>query len=190
MCAVLALLALLLAFPARAGSPEPGSPAPLLSVEDVLERTLTAPIPGRVTLLSFASTSQGEAVGEVARALRVAHPELEVVSFIDVSAYPRLARGFVRREMAKRHGRAVADTRAAFVRAGKTPPADLDVRIHIIPDFEAASFARYGAAGDGNHPRLVLVGADGRIAAVFAPSPQLAEVEAAVAQLVAPAAAP
>lgn len=182
VCAAL-LCGLFLGPPAHAGSPDPGTRAPPLAVVDVLDRPFVVPVPGRVTLLFFASPANGEAMGEIARALRVAHPELEIISFIDVSGYPRLAHGFVRRAIAKRHGRAVADTRDAFVRAGKTPPEDLDARIHIVPDFEAANFERYGAGGSENQPCLVLVDADGRIASGFDKSPRLADVEAALSAL-------
>lgn len=132
-------------------------------------------------LLSFASPSTGEAVGEIARALRVEHPELEILSFIDLSSFPGFVHGLVRSRIAKRHEAAVEATRAAFARAGKAAPADLDARIHIVPDFEAKSCKTYGVSDDGNQPRLVLIGADGRIEAIF-PNPSLAEVRAAIAQ--------
>ena len=166
---------------AFAAEPRGGDTAPVLAVQDVRGRALVAPVPGHVTLLSFASTSTGEAVGEIARALRVEHPELEILSFIDVSGYPGFTHGLVRRQIAKRQADAVEATRAAFVRAGKTPPDDLDARIHIIPDFDGRYFASYGASGDVNQPRMVLIGADGRIRATFAKPPLLADVKAAVA---------
>ena len=166
---------------AFAAEPRAGDAAPVLAVEDVRGRELAAPVPGHVTLLSFASTSTGEAVGEIARALRVEHPELEILSFIDVSGYPGFTRGVVRRQIEKRQAAAVEATRTAFVRAGKTPPDDLDARIHIIPDFDARYFAVYGASGDTNQPRMVLIGGDGRIRATFAKTPLLADVKAAVA---------
>jgi hypothetical protein len=121
-------------------------------------------------------------VGEIARALRVEHPELEILSFIDLSAYPGFTHGVVRRRIEKHQAGAVEATRAAFARAGKTAPDDLDARIHIIPDFDAKGFEAYGASGDANQPMIVLIGADGRIRASFARTPSLAEVRAAVAR--------
>jgi hypothetical protein len=113
--------------------------------------------------------------------MRVEHPELEILSFIDLSGYPGFMHGVVRRQIAKRQEGAVEATRAAFLRAGKTAPDDLDARIHIIPDFAAQSCKTYGASDDRHQSRLVLIGADGRIEAVFA-NPSLADVRAAVAK--------
>jgi hypothetical protein len=112
--------------------------------------------------------------------MRVEHPGLEILSFIDLSGYPGFMHGVVRRRIAKRQAGAVEATRAAFARAGKTAPDDLDARIHIIPDLDAKSCKAYGASNDGNQPAIVLIGADGRIKAIFA-NPALAEVKAAIA---------
>jgi hypothetical protein len=179
MLATVALL-LLAASSAFAAPPQPGDLAPPLAPEDIKGRALAVPAPGHVMLLSFASPSAGEAVGEIARALRVEHPELEILSFIDLSGYPGFMHGVVRRRIATRQAGAVEVTKAAFARAGKTAPDDLDARIHIIPDFDAKSCKAYGASDDGNQPLLVLIGADGRIKASFA-NPALAEVQAAIA---------
>jgi hypothetical protein len=97
------------------------------------------------------------------------------------ASFPRFMHGVVRRRIAKRQAAAVEATRAAFTRAGKTAPADLDARIHIIPDLDAESCKTYGASDDENQPRLVLIGADGRIEAIFA-NPALSEVRAALAK--------
>ncbi|MEN8158440.1 MAG: hypothetical protein ABFS41_00045 [Myxococcota bacterium] len=125
------------------------------------------PIPGRTTLLSFASPSNGEAVGAIAREVRVDHPELEVVSFIDLSSYPRLARGWMRRAIVKRQAGAVLETLEAFANAGRTAPPGLAERVYVIPDFEAEAFARYAVADTGERPLMVLIGADAVVRAVF-----------------------
>jgi hypothetical protein len=70
---------LLLASAAFAGPPVPGEPTLRHVPVDAVGRSIALPIPGRVTLLTFAGPSSGEAVGAVARALRVAHPELEIL---------------------------------------------------------------------------------------------------------------
>jgi hypothetical protein len=163
---------LLLATAAQAAPPAPGERAAPLAATDALGRELAVPIPGRVLLLSFASPATGEAAGEIARALRVAHPDLEILSFIDLSSYPRLMHGFVRREIVKRQRGGVEETRAAFAAAGKVAPEDLAERVHVIPDFDAQGCRRYGADEAGALPLLVLVGADGLVkATLVAPSP-------------------
>lgn len=106
---------------------------------------------------------------------------LEILSFIDLSSFPRLLRGFVRREIVKRQASAVEATRAAFARAGKTAPPDLATRVHVIPDFGAESCRAYGVGDTGKQPVMVLIGADGLVKAIFG-SPSLAEVKAAVAR--------
>jgi hypothetical protein len=182
----LAPLACLLLLAAPAAALEAGDAAPALAATDVRGRAFAVPARGRVTLLSFASPSTGEAAGEITRAVRVEHPELEIVSFIDLSRFPGFAREFVAGEMEQRHEDAVRKTQAAFARAGKRAPEDLDARIHIVPDFEAKSCERYGASDTGKRPLLVVVGADGRVVAVFAEAPALAGVEAAVAGALGP----
>jgi hypothetical protein len=171
---------LIAAYPALAPALEAGDAAPPLAPTDIRGRALAVPAPGRVMLLSFASPATGEAAGEVTRAIRVEHPELEILAFIDLSEYPAFARGVVRGRIEKRHADAVARTKAAFARAGKTAPDDLDARIHIVPDFDAESCKAYGANEPANQPLIVLIGADGRIEATFAEAASLAEVKAAV----------
>lgn len=172
---------LLVASAALAAPLGPGDAAPPLAAEDALGRALAVPVAGRLTLLSFASASTGQAAGEIARAIRVEHPELEIVSFIDLSSYPRLARGFVRREIKQRQESAVKETEAAFARAGRTAPADLATRVHVIPDFEAEGCKAYGVCDTVRQPVMVLVGADGRVRSLFE-EPSLVEVLTAVAR--------
>jgi hypothetical protein len=158
---------LLFASAASAEPPRPGELATRLAPTDSLGRRVPVPVPGRATLISFASPSNGEAVGAIAREIRVEHPELEVVSFIDVSSYPRLAHGWLQRAILKRQAGAVAETHAAFARAGKTAPPDLSERTFVIPDFEADAFARYDATDTDERPLMVLIGADAVVKAVF-----------------------
>jgi len=177
-----AALLLLAASSAFAASPKPGDAAPSLAPEDIKGRALTVPAPGHVTLLSFASRSTAEAAGEITRAMRVEHPGLEILAFIDVSGFPGFMHGVVKGRIAERQEAALKATRAAFAKAGKTAPDDLDARIHIIPDFDAKSFETYGASDTRNQAVIVLIGADGRVKAIFAKTPSLAEVRAAVAR--------
>jgi hypothetical protein len=182
MRALWIVVALLVASVALADGPRPGERAPPLARTDAEGRLFSIPAPGRVTLLSFASPSNGESVGEIARAIRIAHPGTEIVSFIDLSGYPRLAHGLVRREMQRRQRSAVLATQDAFRRVGKTAPPDLAERVHIIPDFEASTFASYGVGDAGTRPVMLLIGADGLVKARFEP-PSRRAVEAAVASL-------
>jgi len=160
----------------------PGDEAPPLTPRDIKGRALAVPHPGHAMLLSFASQSTGSAAGEITRAIRLEHPELEILSFIDLSSFPGFARGIVRGRIEKRHEEAVVDTKAAFAKAGKTAPADLDAQIHIVPDFDAESCKAYGASDPGDQPVIVLIGADGRIEATFTKPPSLDELKAAVAR--------
>jgi hypothetical protein len=180
LLAPVAALVLLAACPPPATALEAGDAAPALAAKDVRGRALAVPASGRVLLLSFASPADGEAVGEITRAIRVEHPELEIVSFIDLSGFPGFARGVVTREIEQRHEQAVRKTRAAFDEAGKRAPEDLDARIHIVPDFDARSCARYGAGDGGQRPVIVVVGANGRVETILAPARALSDVKAAV----------
>jgi hypothetical protein len=158
---------LLLAAAAAAGPPDPGQRARALRATDVRGREIAVPIPGRLTLLAFASFSNGEAVGAISRELRVDHPEIENLSFLDLSGVPRVARGLMRQAIVMRQAGAVEEMRKAFVRAGKVPPTDLHERAYVIPDFEAEHFAAYGVLDTDTRPRMMLIGADGVVKAVF-----------------------
>jgi hypothetical protein len=172
---------LLAALPTVAGALQAGDAAPRLAPRDVRGRALEVPAPGRVMLLSFASAATGAALGKLTRAIRVEHPQLEQLAFIDLSRFPAFLRSFLTGEIAKRQADAVRETQAAFARAGRPAPDQLDARTHIVPDFEAQHCAAYGAGDDAHQPRLVLIGADGRVKAIFARAPALADVEEAVA---------
>ena len=178
----LAVLLLLAAYPAFAAALEAGDAAPPLAPTDIRGRALAVPTPGRAMLLSFASPSTGEAAGEITRAIRVEHPELEILAFVDLSSFPAVARGFVRGRIEERHAAALAKTKAAFAAAGKTAPADLDARIHIVPDFDADGCKAYGASDGENQPVIVLIGANGRIESIFSKARALGDVKAAVAR--------
>ena len=158
---------LLLAAAAAAGPPDPGQRARALRATDALGREIAVPIPGRLTLLAFASYSNGEAVGAISRELRVDHPEIENLSFLDLSGVPRVARGLMRQAIVMRQAGAVEEMREAFARAGKVPPNDLDERAYVIPDFEAEHFAAYGVLDTDTRPRMLLIGPDGVVKAVF-----------------------
>jgi hypothetical protein len=170
---------LLFASAALAGPPSPGQPAVRHATVDALDRSIALPIPGRVTLLSFAGPSSGEAVGVVARDLRVAHPGLEILSFLDFSSYPGFSHGFLRRQVVKRQRSAVQETRDAFARAGKPAPDDLDDHVHVIPDFSAENFAHYGVSEAAKQGAMILIGPDGVVKA-FVERPSVASLSAAI----------
>lgn len=163
----IAVLLLLLASDAFAEPPAPGERARALRPTDSLGREIAVPIPGRMTLLSFAAYSNGEAVGAIARELRVDRPEIESLSFLDLTVVPSLARDFVRRAIVRRQAGAVEEVREAFARAGKVPPADLEERAFVIPDFEAEHFDAYGVREPAERPLMVLIDAHGIVKGVF-----------------------
>jgi len=173
---------LLTASSAFAAALGPGDASPPLAPTDVKGRVLSVPAPGHAMLLSFASRSTAEAVGEIARAIRVEHPGLEILSFIDLSGLPGFMHEIVREQIAERQDGAVKATRAAFARAGKTAPVDLDARIHIIADFDAEGCKTFGASDAGGLPVIVLIGTDGLVKAIFRETSSLAEIESAVAK--------
>jgi hypothetical protein len=157
-----------------------GDAAPSLAPKDVKDRALQVPHAGSAMLLSFASKSNGEEAGSITRAIRVLHPDVEVLSFIDLSGFPGFMRGMVKGKILGRQDGAVKEASDAFVKAGKTPPADLDARVHIIPDFDASSCKAYGAADTGHQVEIVVIGADGTVKALFTKTPTIADVSAAV----------
>lgn len=145
-----------------------------------MNRPVSVPTAGKVMVLSFASRSTGEAAGEVTRALRVRHPEVEFAAFVDLSSYPGFLHGIIRNRVAAHQDGAVADAQAAFVKAGKTPPEDLAARLHIVPTFDTLAATAYGAGDTGDRFQLVMVGAEGTIRAILPQSPSLEEAEAAL----------
>lgn len=177
-----ALVALLVfaATPAFAAAPKVGDPAPKLDVKDVKDRALVVPDTGNVMILSFASKSTGETAGDLTRVIRVLHPDIKILSFIDFSGFPGFLHGTVKGKVLARQPGAVKEGQDAFAKAGKTAPDDLDARIHIIPDFDASSCKAYGATDTGHQAEIVLIGADGTVKAVFEKTPKIEDLKAAV----------
>lgn len=165
-----------------AGTPAVGDAAPKLAVADVKGRAITIP-DGRVQVLSFASKSNGEVAGDVTRELRVRHPDVEVVSFVDLSGFPGILHGIIRSKILGRQPKAVRDAADAFTKAGKTPPADLDARIHIVPDFDEAPCKAYGANDTGHHYVLAVLTSAGTIAAMLPGDPTVDALDAAVTKV-------
>jgi len=180
---VVALFALLLAAaPAPAAvAPSVGDAAPVIAMKDVKDREVAVPVAGQVMVLSFASKSTGETAGNITREVRVAYPEATILSFIDLSGFPGFLQSTVKGRVLARQPQAVTEARDAYLKAGKTPPDDLDARIHIITDFQASAAKAYGATDTGHQAQIVVIGTDGKVKALFAKTPAAGEVKDAVA---------
>lgn len=155
-------------------------PAPRMTVTDHKGRVLELPVRGRVTVLSFASRQTADRGSERCRQIRVAHPQVEVVELMNVSSAPSFLAGKVKSKLADRHDAIVADTKRAFAAAKKTPPTDLDARIHIIADWNGDAFKAYGARNTENELQMAVIDGDRRIVTFFATTPTAAKLDAAV----------
>ena len=87
IAAVAALLVSTAAVPALAAAPAVGDPAPPIAEKDIKGREVTVPLPGTVSLVSFTSKATGEKGGAFTRAVRLDHPDINIVSIIDVSSF-------------------------------------------------------------------------------------------------------
>lgn len=174
------LFAALSAHAALAAAPVAGDAAPAINEHDVKGHAVTVPDTGKVMVLSFASKSTGEKAGDVTREIRVAHPDVVILSFIDLSGFPGFMRGIVKGKVSARQDDAVKEGKDAFKKAGKEAPADLDQRIHLVPDWDAGNCKKYGATDTGNQAVIAVIGADGKVKAIFDKTPSLADVQAAV----------
>lgn len=172
-----------LAADAPATAPVPaatvGAPAPKIDTKDAKGRKVVVPS-GNPMLLAFVSKATGDVAATVNRMARIDHPDADIITFIDVSGYPGILRGMVRGKLRDRHDEAVKDDAAAFRKAGKEPPADLDQRIHLVGDFSGNLMKQYGATDVGKRAHFVVVAPDGTIAAVFEGAPGADEVKAAL----------
>lgn len=168
---------------ARTTSAEPGRPlAPRMTVKDHKERELELPVQGRVTVLSFASRSTADRASERCREVRVAHPEVEIIEFMNASSVPGILAGKVKGKLADRHEQIVADSTQAFAAAHKHPPDDLHDRIHIVADWTGDAFNAYGATNTDNEVQLAVIDGDGRIVSFFTATPSTADVAAGIAR--------
>jgi hypothetical protein len=156
--------------------------APRMSIKDHKERELAVPVPGRITVLSFASRSTADRGSERCRAVRVAHPEIEILEVMDVSSAPGFLAGKVKSKLADRHQTILADTTQAFAAAHKPVPADLDARIHIVADWSGAAFEAYGATGADDHAQIMVIDGDGGVVEFFATTPSDEALAAAVSR--------
>jgi len=174
----------------HAAAPTPAiagrAPAPRMTVKDHKERDLELPVPGHVTVLSFASRSTADRGSDRCREVRVAHPEVEIVELMNVSSAPGFLASRVKGKLAERHEEIVAATTQAFAAAQRPAPADLDARIHIIADWNGAAFGAYGATNTDRELQVAVVDRDGGMVAFFATTPTAAELDAAVVRASAP----
>jgi hypothetical protein len=154
--------------------------APRMAVQDHQERALELPVRGRVTLLSFASRSTVDRASQLCRDVRVAHPEIEIVEFLDASSVPGFMASKVKSKLADRHQSIVADTRQAFAAARATPPPDLEDRIHLVADWSGDAFEAYGAHATDHEVQIAVLDREGGLVSFFATTPTPAELAAAV----------
>ena len=179
--------ALLAASPAAFAGPKAGDAAPAVNTKDVKGREIVVPAAGKPMVLAFVAKATGEKAAEINREVRLNHPEAEVVTFIDVSGYPGFLHGMVKGKISSCHDEAVKDDTAAFKKAGKPVPEDLDKRIHLVPDFDGKIVQNaYGAKDTDKQAHFVVIGADGKIAAAFEKTPTAADVTGALEKLSAP----
>ncbi len=168
---------------ASTASAAPGRPlAPRMTVKDHKERELELPVRGRVTVLSFASRSTADRASERCREVRVTHPDVEIIEFMNASSVPGILAGKVKGKLADRHEKIVADSTQAFAAAHKSPPADLHDRIHIVADWTGDAFKAYGATNTDNEVQLAVIDGDGRIVSFFTATPSTADVAAGIAR--------
>lgn len=156
--------------------------APRMTIKDHRDREVTVPVAGQVTVLSFASRSTADRGSERARAIRVAHPEVAILEVMDLSSAPGFLAGKVKSKLAERHQKILADTQQAFTTAGRPVPADLEERIHIVPDWSAAAFKAYGATNADDEVQVAVIGRDGVVASFFDKTPTIGELDAAVVE--------
>lgn len=154
--------------------------APRMSARDHKDRELELPVPGRVTVLSFASHQTADRGSERCREVRVAHPDVEVVEVMNVSIAPGFLASKVKRKLAERHEQIMADTTRAFVDAHEAVPADLDKRIHIIPDWTGDAFRAFGATDTDHELEMAVIDDEGGLVEFFATTPSAAALDAAV----------
>jgi hypothetical protein len=174
----------------HAGTASAGStgraPAPRMSVKDHRGQALDVPVPGQVTVLSFASKSTADQASARCRAIRVAHPDVTILELMDVSSAPGFLAGKVEGKLAERHQAIVADTKEAFAAAQKAPPDDLEDRIHIVADWHADAFRAYGATNADAQVQIAVIDGDGGLVSFFASTPTDDDLDAAVVRAAAP----
>lgn len=154
--------------------------APRMAVTDHKERALELPVRGQVNVLSFASRSTADRGSERCREVRVAHPDVEIVEFMNASSVPGILANKVKGKLAARHETLVGDTTQAFAAAHKPPPSDLHERIHIVADWSGDAFNAYGATNTDDELQVAVIDRDGVIVSFFTTTPTAAELDAAV----------
>jgi hypothetical protein len=164
--------------------------APRMSARDHKNRELELPVPGRVTVLSFASHQTADRGSERCRAVRVTHPDVEVIEVMNVSMAPAFLASKVKGKLAERHETIMADTTRAFADAHEPAPADLDARIHIIPDWTGDAFRAFGATNTDREVEIAVIDGEGGLVEFFTTTPTAAALDAAVERASASRASP
>jgi peroxiredoxin len=141
----------------------PGQVAPAFSTKDAAGRPVAVPVAGQPILLFFANQSTAGAIAPVTTVVSPRHPDAVVYSVIDLTSVPRALRGFARSQVRAKQRDAVKAAADSWRAAGKSPPADLDEQIHLVPDFDGKIAARYGINGAGASAHLVIIDRQGRV---------------------------
>jgi hypothetical protein len=116
---------------------------------------------GRPVLLLFVDYNTGRSTREVVQSLRRAYPEfhkLPIALVVDLRIVPGLLRGTAIRIM-----------ESAYKQAATEIPAGADPADHLIllPDWSGNVFSDYQVGNVNQYMHLILIGANGRIAATY-----------------------
>jgi len=151
-----------------------GQPAPPFKLKAVASGRLFQPADylGRPVLLLFVDHNTGRAAQEIVVGVRRRYPDfarLAIALIVDARVVPRLIRGVAESMMA-----------AGYREAAAQIPADHDPADHLIllPDWSGDVVRAYRVGDVSKEIALVLVGADGLVAATYhGPSPTQAALE-------------
>jgi hypothetical protein len=134
--------------PLRAENAPDGTLLGVLNGFDVLDRPITEPVlRGKTLLISVSNQETADAAIEWQAQVGVEamlplggknEDKLLHLAVADVSSYPRLLRPIVKQRLKSIHEKMHRRLRARFAQKSQSPPADLQDRVYLLPDWTGA----------------------------------------------------
>jgi len=122
---------------------------------------------GRLVVLLFASQATQEASAKAASGLGKRLLQNPKVDMFTVVSLPKMFKMMAMGVLKSSQQKALEGARKRFEKEGATPPADLEKRIFILPDWDGALVKQYGFDPKAKAVHLALVGPDGALAGSF-----------------------
>ncbi len=138
--------------------------APDFTLEDTRGNSITlSNRRNHLVVLIFASQATQEASREATKTLGLKLLHDARVDLWTIVSVPKMFKMMAMGMLKDVQNKAVESARRRFEKENATPPADLEERIYILPDWGGSLVERYGFDPKAKHVHVAVVGTDGNV---------------------------